>query len=149
MLNQKTIQMDKSIEILSFLKTQSRNKIVFYRNSINDIPEIDLGTELSQVLFNLNDLTKLPMKVSLELENMLNTATIDHEIYGRTLAISNLGILFEPELKVDFNNLLEKYSNTNALFVKWEGAIDNENLYFLSKEKGIRININKLSHIAI
>ena len=143
------MQMDKSIEILSFLKTQSRNKIVFYRNSINDIPEIDLGTELSQVLFNLNDLTKLPMKVSLELENMLNTATIDHEIYGRTLAISNLGILFEPELKVDFNNLLEKYSNTNTLFVKWEGAIDNENLYFLSKEKGIKININKLSHIAI
>ena len=143
------MQMDKSIEILSFLKTQSRNKIVFYKNSINDIPEIDLGTELSQVLFNLNDLTKLPMKVSLELENMLNTATIDHEIYGRTLAISNLGILFEPELKVDFNNLLEKYSNTNVLFVKWEGAIDNENLYFLSKEKGIKININKLSHIAI
>lgn len=143
------MQMDKSIEILSFLKTQSRNKIVFYRNSINDIPEIDLGTELSQVLFNLNDLTKLPMKVSLELENMLNTATIDHEIYGRTLAISNLGILFEPELKVDFNNLLEKYSNSNVLFVKWEGAIDNENLYFLSKEKGIKININKLSHIAI
>lgn len=143
------MQMDKSIEIVSFLKTQSRNKIVFYRNSINDIPEIDLGTELSQVLFNLNDLTKLPMKVSLELENMLNTATIDHEIYGRTLAILNLGILFEPELKVDFNNLLEKYSNTNTLFVKWEGAIDNENLYFLSKEKGIKININKLSHIAI
>jgi hypothetical protein len=57
--------------------------------------------------------------------------------------------LFEPELKVDFNNLLEKYSNTNALFVKWEGVIDNENLYFLSKEKGIKININKLSHIAI
>lgn len=143
------MQMDKSIDILSFLKTQSRNKIVFYRNSINDIPEIDIGTELSQVLFNLNDLTKLPMKVSLELENMLNTATIDHEIYGRTLAISNLGILFEPELKVDFNNLLEKYSNTNALFVKWEGAIDNENLYFLSKEKGIKLDINTLSHIAI
>jgi len=141
--------MDKSIEILSFLKTQSRNKVVFYKDNIIDIIAIDLGTELSQILFNLNDLTKLPMKVSLELENMLNTATIDHEIYGRTLAISNLGILFEPELKVDFNNLLEKYSNTNVLFVKWEGAIDNENLYFLSKEKGIKININKLSHIAI
>ena len=141
--------MDKSIEILSFLKTQSRNKVVFYKDSIDAIPAINIGTELSQILFNLNDLTKLPMKVSLELENMLNTATIDHEIYGRLLAISNLGILFEPELKVDFNNLLEKYSNTNTLFVKWEGSIDNENLYFLSKEKGIKININKLSHIAI
>ena len=143
------MQMDKSIEILSFLKTQSRNKVVFYKDSIDAIPAIDLGTELSQILFNLNDLTKLPMKVSYELEKIMNTAIIEHEVFGQSLAISNLGILFEPELKVDFNNLLEKYSNTNVLFVKWEGAIDNENLYFLSKEKGIKININKLSHIAI
>jgi hypothetical protein len=141
--------MDKTIEILSFLKTQSRNKVVFYKDNIIDIISIDLGTELSQILFNLNDLTKLPMKVSYELEKILNTAIIEHEVFGRLLAISNLGILFEPELKVDFNNFLEKYSNTNVLFVKLEGAIDNENLYFLSKEKGIKININKLSHIAI
>ena len=129
--------MDRSIEILSFLKTQSRNKVVFYRESIIEITAIDLGIELSQVIFNLNDLTKLPMKVSKELEKIMNTAIIEHVIFGRSLAISNLGILFEPELKVDFTNLLEKYSNTNALFVKWEGEIDNENLYFLSKEKGI------------
>ena len=141
--------MDRSIEILSFLKTQSRNKVVFYRESIIEITAIDLGIELSQVIFNLNDLTKLPMKVSKELEKIMNTAIIEHVIFGRSLAISNLGILFEPELKVDFTNLLEKYSNTNALFVKWEGEIDNENLYFLSKDKGIKININKLSHIAI
>jgi hypothetical protein len=141
--------MDKSIEILSFLKTQSRNKVVFYKDSIDDIPAIDLGTELSQILFNLTDLTKLPMKVSHELDKIFNKAIIEHSIFGQLLAISNLGILFEPELKVDINNLLEKYSNTNVLFVKWEGAIDNENLYFLSKEKGIKININKLSHIAI
>jgi hypothetical protein len=143
------MQMDKSIEILSFLKTQSRNKVVFYKDSIDDIPAIDLGTELSQILFNLTDLTKLPMKVSHELDKIFNKAIIEHSIFGQLLAISNLGILFEPELKVDINNLLEKYSNTNVLFVKWEGAIDNENLYFLSKEKGIKININKLSHIAI
>lgn len=143
------MQMDRSIEILSFLKTQSRNKVVFYKDSIIDIKAIDLGTELSQALFNLNDLTKLPMKGSYELEKIMNTAIIEHEIYGRFLAISNLGILFEPELKVDLMNLLEKYSNTNALFVKWEGEIDNENLYFLSKERGIKINIKNLSHIAI
>jgi hypothetical protein len=141
--------MDKSIEILSFLKTQSRNKVVFYKDNIIDIIAIDLGTELSQILFNLTDLTKLPMKVSHELDKIFNKAILEHSILGRLLAISNLGILFEPELKVDFNNLLEKYSNTNVLFVKWEGAIDNENIYFLSKEKGIKININKLSHIVI
>lgn len=149
MLNQKTIQMDRSMEILSFLKTQSRNKVVFYIEGIKDITEIDLGTELSQVLYNLYDLTKLPMKVLHELEIIMNNATIEHELFGRSLAISNLGILFEPELKVDFSILLEKYSNTNVLFVKWEGEIDDENLYFLSKEKGLKTNIKNLSHIII
>jgi len=149
LLNQKTIQMDRSMEILSFLKTQSRNKVVFYIEGIKDITEIDLGTELSQVLYNLYDLTKLPMKVLHELEIIMNNATIEHELFGRSLAISNLGILFEPELKVDFSILLEKYSNTNVLFVKWEGEIDDENLYFLSKEKGLKTNIKNLSHIII
>ena len=141
--------MDRSMEILSFLKTQSRNKVVFYKEGIKDITEIDLGTELSQVLYNLYDLTKLPMKVLHELEIIMNNASIEHELFGRTLAISNLGILFEPELKVDFSILLEKYSNTNTLFVKWEGKIDDENLYFLSKEKGLKTNIKNLSHIII
>ena len=149
MLNQKTIQMDRSMELLSFLKTQSRNKVVFYIEGIKDITEIDLGTELSQVLYNLYDLTKLPMKVLHELEIIMNKATIEHELFGRSLAISNLGILFEPELKVDLKSLLEKYSNTNVLFVKWEGEIDDENLYFLSKEKGLKTNIKNLSHIII
>jgi len=143
------MQMDKSIEILSFLKTQSRNKVVFYKDSIIDITAIDLGAELSQALFNLNDLTKLPMKVTSELDKIFNDALINHSNYGRIIAISNIGILLEPDLKQDLRAILEKYSNTNALFVKWEGAIENENLYFLSIEKGIKININKLSHIAI
>jgi len=143
------MQMDRSMEILSFLKTQSRNKVVFYKEGIKDITEIDLGTELSQVLYNLYDLTKLSMKVLHELELIMNKATIEHELFGRSLAISNLGILFEPELKVDLKSLLEKYSNTNVLFVKWEGEIDDENLYFLSKEKGLKTNIKNLSHIII
>lgn len=136
-------------KITTYLNSQSRNKIVFYKNSIDGVNDIDLGVMLSQALYNLSDLTKLPMKVSYELEKLLNAATIVHEFFGRTLAISNLGILFEPELKVDFRSLLEKFSNTNVLFVKWEGETDNENLYFLTKEKGIKTNIKNLSHIAL
>jgi hypothetical protein len=65
------------------------------------------------------------------------------------LAISNIGILLEPELKQDFNRFLEKHSNSNILFVKWDGEFDQENLYFLSKENGFKIDIKNLSHIAL
>ena len=143
------MQMDKSIEILSFLKTQSRNKVVFYKDSIIDITAIDLGAELSQALFNLNDLTKLPMKVTSELDKIFNDALINHSNYGRIIAISNIGILLEPDLKQDLRAILEKYSNNNTLFVKWVGEIENGCLNFLSKEKGIKINTNELSHIIL
>ena len=64
-------------------------------------------------------------------------------------ALSNIGILIEPELKQDLTRLMEKHSNGNVLFIKWDGEIDQDNLYFLSKEKGIKINIKNLSQILI
>jgi hypothetical protein len=143
--------MDKLIsnQISAYLKTQSRNKIVIYRECINDIAAIDLGRLLSQAIYNLKDESKLPMRVSNELDKILNTSIINHSSYGRILALSNIGIVLEPDLKQDLHMLLAKYSNNNVLFVQWDGEIENDNLYFLSKEKGIRINIKNLSHIII
>ena len=140
---------DKTSIIHNYLTTQSRNKLVFYKDSINDISAVDVGSELSQAIYNMTDISKLPMKISYELEKILNSSTVEIGGYGKSLAISNIGILFEPELKVDFSSLIEKHSKTNVLFIKWEGEIDNDNLYFLSKENGIKIDIKNLSHIAI
>jgi len=89
------------------------------------------------------------MRVSSELDRILNAAISNHDLFGKYLSIENLGILFEPELKIDFNRLLDSYSQNNALFVKWDGEIDSENIYFLTKENGIKINIKNVSHIAI
>jgi len=143
--------MDKLTEtqLLAYLKSQSRNKIVLYSDTPMDFNVIDVGSVLAQAIYNLKDESKLPMRVTAELDVILNEAITDHKSYGRMLAIANLGILLESDLKQDINRLFEKYSNNNVLFVKWEGETDNENLYFLSKENGIKININNLSHIAI
>ena len=137
------------ILVLDFLKSQPRNKLVFYKETIKDLTEIDLGTKLSQVFINNKDLSKLPMKATIKLESILIAATFDHRVFGRVLAVSNIGILFEPELKIDFRTFLNKYSNNNLLFVKWDGEIENGKLYFLTKQNGIEININELSHISI
>ena len=143
--------MDKLTEnqISSYLKSQSRNKIAFYKDNIFDFSAIDIGKLLAQAIYNLKDESKLPMKVSRELDLILNEAIIDHKSYGRILAISNIGILLEPDLKQDFNRLLENNSNSNALFVHWTGEIDEEYIYFLTKDQGKKINIKNLSHITL
>lgn len=137
-------------EIISdFAKSQSRNKIIFHQDTIPDIMSVNIGVVLSERICNIKDAGKLPMRVSMDLEKLLNRNILHHDVYGKYLGIKNLGILFERELKLDFFRLLDNFSQNNLLFIQWEGEIDTDNLYFLTKEEGIKINIRNLSHIVI
>jgi hypothetical protein len=144
-------KMETTIEnkILEYVNSQSRNKIVFYRNEILDIKAIDIGKQLAQRIYNFKDDSNLPIKITSEIDGIINDSEIQHAVYGRVKALSNVGILIEHELKQDLTRLMEKHSNGNVLFIKWDGEIDQDDLYFLSKEKGIKINIKNLSHIII
>lgn len=138
--------MDK---IEKYLKNQSRNKIVFYKQDIPGIEAIDVGKKLSHEIKSIASDAKIGMKSLIMMDELFTSSFLDNSEYGKYLAIHNLGILFEPELKTDFIQILDKYSSSNILFVKWEGEIENGILYFLSKEKGQQINIKNLSHIVI
>lgn len=135
--------------ITEYINSYSKNKIIIHREIFPDVNSIDIGFLLSQSIYNWRDDSKLSMKVTSELDKIFNDELVIHNSYGRTIAISNIGILLEPNLKQDLRAILEKYSNNNTLFVKWDGEVENGYLYFLSKEKGIKININELSHIIV
>lgn len=136
-------------KIKAYISSLSRNRIVFHQQVFPGMEYIDLGKELSKAIFNQLNQTKLSMRALVELEKILEKGVKNHDKYGTFLAISNLGILFEPELKLDFYSFLEKYSKTNVLFVKWEGEMDSDQLYFLTKQNGIKINIKNISHIKV
>lgn len=135
--------------VLSYIESFSRNKIVFYKEPLLDIIPIDVGKLLSQLLFNFNNENKLPMIATEELDKILSKSVFEHPNFGRTLAIANVGILFEPDLKQDFKRIIDNHSTNNLLLIEWEGEIESNAIYFLSKEKGIQINMNNLSHIAL
>jgi hypothetical protein len=136
-------------EITNYVKAQSRNKIVFHSQDISDIVPVNLGLRISETIYSFSKSEKISLMVKAELEKILNAAYSQHSLFGRYLSIDNVGILFEPKLRMDFSKLLDSYSQNNVLFVEWKGDIDSENLYFLTKENGIKINIKNLSHIAI
>ena len=135
--------------ISSYIKSYSRNKIIFHKESLSGINPIDIGKLLAQSLFNFENEDRLPMRATVELDKILNSAVFEHPNFGKVLAIANLGILFESELKQSFYRIMDDHSTNNLLFIEWEGEIEDNAIYFLSKEKGIKININNLSHIAI
>lgn len=136
-------------EISAYISSQSRNKIIFYKDTLADVFPVDIGKQLALSIYRLNDDRKLPMKVSAELEKIFAKSITSHIEYGKILAISNIGILLETELKQNLNSLFDRFSQNNALFINFEGETDQEFIYFLTKEKGVKINIKNLSHIAI
>ena len=135
--------------ITDYIQSQARNKVIFHSQDLSDLITVNVGLRISENIYNFKEPGRISMRVSSELDRVLNAAISNHDLFGKYLSIENLGILFEPELKIDFNRLLDSYSQNNALFVKWDGEIDSENIYFLTKENGIKINIKNVSHIAI
>lgn len=133
----------------SYLSSQSRNKIVIFTAPLNGIIPFDIGVMISRTIATLTDDKRLSLKVTGVLDDIFNSLIIESEKYGKILPIKNLGILFEGDLKIDVLQLFDKYSRTNTLFIQWDGEIENNTLYFLSKYKGQKIDIKNLSYIAI
>ncbi|ALM22000.1 hypothetical protein AAT17_12545 [Nonlabens sp. MIC269] len=132
-----------------YLKSQSRNKIIFYKQDILGLEAIDIGKKLSHEINPITSDAKIGMKFLIIMDELFTSSLSNNSEYGKYLAIRNVGILLEPELKTDFIQILDKYSSLNTLFVKWDGEIEDGILYFLTKEKGQKIDIKNLSHIVI
>ena len=136
-------------KIIEYSKIYSRNKIIISKNEFVGLKLLDLGKILSnEIATKLSD-KNLAIKTLFIIDELFSSSITNDSAYGKYLAIQNVGILFEPELKTDFLQILDKYSSSNTLFVKWEGEIKDGILYFLTKEKGQKIDIKNLSHIVI
>ena len=136
-------------KVLNYISSHARNRIVFHQNKISNFDYVDVGHTLSEAIYNLKDKSKLPMRVLSQLDRIFEDGIKNNDAIGRYLAINNLGILFEPDLKLDFLKLIDKYSLNQVLLIKWDGEIESNMLFFLTKENGVKINIQNLSHINI
>jgi hypothetical protein len=133
--------------IINYLKSNSRNKIVIHRNPIANLNPIDIGLELAKQIEVLTNDNRFTLKAKSKLDELISHSIHKHHQFGDTISIKNVGILFEPSLKFDFYSLIDNLSKTNCLFLQWDGETDKENLYFLTKSNGIKINIKNLSNI--
>lgn len=136
-------------EILTYLNSQSRNKVVFHKTPVNGVHSHNVGVLLAEAIKGIINDSRLSLKVSLLIDEIFNSCTESHPEFGEMLALENVGILLEPDLKQDFGNLIHRYSKSKTLFINWNGVIENDHLYFLTKETGKKIDIKNLSHITI
>lgn len=141
--------MSKDIVILEYLKNHSRHKMIVHIEEFKGIKYVDIGKSLSIQIEKKSNNKNLSLLAKDKLNQILTEGIEKNRVYGNILAIKNLGILFEKELKIDFINLIENFSKTTPLFILWDGEYNDDNLYFLTKQKGINLNIKNISYIFI
>ena len=134
--------------ILEYIKSSSRNKVIICKNNLA-LNALNIGFELSKELRKIDSKKQLSIKANSIIDEMFREHEYDDEEFGKIVVIENLGILFEKDLKIDFEQLIEKHSKGRCLFIDWPGEIEDQNIYFLSKKNGIKIILKNISHIII
>ena len=129
-------------EITKYLHQSTRNKIVFCKKSIDGIDFINVGKELA-ILLGGNPHEASGFETMYR--QVLNKTKHNDQI-GTYLAIENIGILFESELKLDLRSVLNQYSKNQCLIIKTDSTIENDTLYFIDSTDGVSVNLQGLSY---
>lgn len=112
-------------EVATYVKQDLRNKIVFSKQFIEGLQYLNVGLTLAKMLRD----NSLP---SLAIPQLLSSAEKEDESVGRYLAIFNIDILFEPELKLDVGNLFDSYSKNQCLVIQADSENVLNNIIHLS-----------------
>lgn len=104
-------------EVVTYVKQDLRNKIVFSKQCIEGLQYLNVGLTLATMLRD----NSLP---SLAIQQLFSDAVKADQNIGRYLAVSNIDILFEPDLKLDVGNLFDSYSKNQCIVIQ----ADSENV---------------------
>jgi len=130
------------VKISELVAQNTRNKLVFSDHGIDELHFVDVGFELSLRLshFSFDDDTALA--------DILSQSSYNDKI-GSYLAISNIGILFEPELKFNIRNIFDSYSKNNVLIIQSGAEIQEGIFYFLKKNDRSTVDLKGLTYLIV
>ena len=114
------------------MNSPSRNHLVFTSGCLDGYEYLDVGFELSSHIEEIVGDRRLSMRVQDKLNNILRAHIRKSEGLGEYVALTNIGILFEPLLKIDLEGFLNRWSQNTVLF--WDlgkGAVIDNSLYLV------------------
>ena len=137
-------------QIIEFLNSSTRTRLIISLNKIDTLEYFDVGKELSFRLMSASfEDRRFPIKAKETLKNMLMKLYANNESIGDYLAITNLGILLEPELKMNFLEFIQSTSQNYPLILHWEGDFNNDLLIFKSKQQGLVFSLSGINYLFV
>ncbi len=134
--------MQTMVEISEFVAQNTRNKLVFCNHGIDELHFVNVGLELSV------NLSKSSCDNESALAGVFGKSSYHDEI-GTYHAISNIGIMFEPELKFNIRNIFDSYSKNHVLIIQSDAEIQDGKLYFLKHTDNFSVSLQGLSYLIV
>lgn len=79
----------------------------------------------------------------------MNAVTIMTDTAETVIPVTNIGILFEPDLEFTPEEFIKKYSKNDILILFWPGAIKGNRLYLPDTNSNCIIDLTEINHLVI
>lgn len=116
-------------KIAHWLTYQPRTRLVFMQKRQPSFRYVDFGYEFSKAIEPVIDSPALPMKAEQIARNIIKANRNVNETFGKYVALDNLAILLEPELKIDFKNFLTSISQNSTIILLIDDFIKGNRLH--------------------
>lgn len=136
-----------------FLSTAPRYRVVVakWNEKVKEEKAVNIGREMASVISGLdrNDSFGFGFLVEEAFRRAIKKNTFSDEKYGNVVVMENVGILFEPELGLNFTELLKSISKNTLVVLLWPGEMDWERLYFLNRNSNVFINQSDINYFIL
>lgn len=118
-------------QLKQYIDEETRNRIVFTQNVIPDLSYSDVGWVIASWLDKKNE-QNFHLDSSI-ISKVFQSGNVSGTI-GKYTALENIGILFEPDLRLDLHNIFESNSKTSALSLHQMGLLTTIKKDTISKQ---------------
>lgn len=121
-------------------KAKSIN-ICLQEAALHGIPCVNVGKELAQFLSQKGNSKFLSLETEEELKKIISQKSKLAKSGNLSVSLYNLGILLEPNLKIDATKIIKELSKEISIIILWEG-LTSEPAYFYWTEKNNEFGFN-------
>ena len=134
-------------KLKGFASAMLRNKVVFSTDVVDGLGYVNIGRALSEALSGLEE-SSLTLKAADILKSLILQSASQHDLFGKYIALDNIGILFEPDMHINIEQLFQSVSTDAMLFLCSQHTIIDDCYLFMNSQE-CKVRLQTLSYISM
>ena len=140
-------------ELIRYLSSAPLYRLVAIREEVSKREEnaLNIGLELTWAIERIDRHNEMAFQFAVQeaISRIVKEHIITDPVLGEVVVIENPGILFEPALRIDVSDVLQRISRNTLTILLWPGEVTKEKLSFLSTSSVYHIKQFETNYIIL